>query len=35
LREKEFDKKFRNEKEQMVGNKPITKWLINSCFLLF
>lgn len=25
LREKEFDKKFRNEKEQMVGNKPVTK----------
>jgi hypothetical protein len=26
LREKEFDKKFRNDKELMVGDKPKTKW---------
>lgn len=25
LREKEFDKKFRNDKELMVGSKPVTK----------
>lgn len=25
LREKEFDKKFRNDKELMVGDKPKTK----------
>ena len=25
LREKEFDKKFRNDKELMVGDKPVTK----------
>jgi len=24
LREKEFDKKFRNDKEQLIGDKPTT-----------
>ena len=30
LREKEFDKKFRNEKEALVGDKPRTVWLIRK-----
>ena len=37
LREKEFDKKFRNDKEQLIGDKPTTVWTWNkskNCFKL-
>jgi len=34
LREKEFDKKFRDEKEMMVGDKPKTVWFTHNKMLI-